>query len=26
MKQTDNIIVLDHVFNLTKKSDLIGRF
>jgi len=22
---TDNIIVLDHVFNLTKKSSLIGR-
>ena len=22
---TDNIIVLDHIFNLTKKSNLIGR-
>jgi len=22
---TDNIIVLDHFFNLTKKSNLIGR-
>jgi len=21
----DNIIVLDHIFNLTKKSNLIGR-
>ena len=24
--QTDNIMVLDHFFNLTKKFNLIGRF